>query len=356
LNGAAACRTGTGRTCSLSVVAPKLYHARMLPTIRKLSGSARAGAVVVLVACAAALLNVAAYRLPPATSSDLDQLLLAGRALLAGHNPYAEVAAHFPFPLFYPLPAVLLTLPVATLPPELARAVWAALVAGLFAWAAWGYGRGLWVALLSPQFLQAVVLGQWSPLLTAGVVLPWLGVAWAAKPTIGLELAAGYVTRRHVWAGLAIVGLSLVILPGWPREWFVASSATIYVPALLRPAGFVIALAVFRWRLPEARMLAALSVIPQSTALYETLPLFLCCRNRKDAYLLTILGYVAAFSGPLLDPPQAGNTPAVLARSLEARWPLTLLCCYIPALALVFTDSTLRPIGGRPAPRHSPSQ
>jgi hypothetical protein len=317
-------------------------------TIRRLSGSARASAGAVLVACAAALLNAAAFRLPPATSSDLDQLLFAGRALLAGRDPYAEVATHFPFPLFYPLPAVLLTLPIAPLPLELARSLWAALVSGLFAWAAWRYGRGLWVALLSPQFFQAVVLGQWSPLLTAGVVLPWLGVAWAAKPTIGAELAVGYLTRRHVWAGLAILGLSLVLLPSWPHEWLVASSAAIYVPALLRPGGFLLALAVFRWRLPEARMLAAMAVIPQTTALYETLPLFLCCRSRRDGYLLAILGYVAAFSGPLLDPPPSGSTAAILVHSLDARWPLTLLLCYVPALMLVFTGSPPR----NPLPQH----
>src|SRR4051794_18352622 len=62
---------------------------------------------------------------------DAAQLYIAGRALLAGHDPYAAVAASsFPWPLFYPLPAVLLFLPFACLPIEAARVAWA-MVQGL---------------------------------------------------------------------------------------------------------------------------------------------------------------------------------------------------------------------------------
>jgi hypothetical protein len=46
--------------------------------------------------------------------SDLDQLLVGARALVAGRDPYHEVvAAGLPYPLYYPLPAVLLVLPLA---------------------------------------------------------------------------------------------------------------------------------------------------------------------------------------------------------------------------------------------------
>ena len=88
--------------------------------------------------------------------------------------------------------------------------------AGALTLAAQRYGRGLPVALLSAPFLNAVVLGQWSPLLTAAAVFPLLGWAWASKPSLGAALFAAYPSRRAALSGIAIVGLSLVVMPAWP--------------------------------------------------------------------------------------------------------------------------------------------
>src|SRR5262249_19075549 len=77
-------------------------------------------------AIAAALVGHALARGPFA--SDLDQLWIAGRALLGGSDPYAAVArAHINlgYPLYYPLPAVILTLPLALMPLAAARLVFA---------------------------------------------------------------------------------------------------------------------------------------------------------------------------------------------------------------------------------------
>lgn len=137
-----------------------------------------AGWAAVAVAGAAGAICWLSFQLPPASSSDFDQLHIAARALLAGTDPYAAVlASRQAFPLLYPLPAVPVAVPFAWLPLGLARALWAALGAGALTLAAQRYGRGLPVALLSAPFLNAVVLGQWSPLLTAAAVFPLLG--WA---------------------------------------------------------------------------------------------------------------------------------------------------------------------------------
>ena len=50
---------------------------------------------------------------------------------------------------------------------------------------------------LSAPAIQALFSGQWSPWLTAAIGLPWLGFMWAAKPTIGATLFAGWPSR---WA------------------------------------------------------------------------------------------------------------------------------------------------------------
>lgn len=41
--------------------------------------------------------------------------------------------------------------------------------------------------------------------------------------------------------------------------------------------------------------MGALACVPQTTALYETLPLFLVPRGRPGGYVLAIGGYAAAF-------------------------------------------------------------
>src|SRR6266508_3666844 len=84
--------------------------------------------------------NWVGHRIPPPTSSDIDQVWVAARAMLQGRDPYDAVvaarndsAAGYPlyYALYYPLPAVLLLAPLARMPISLARAIWAGLGAAL---------------------------------------------------------------------------------------------------------------------------------------------------------------------------------------------------------------------------------
>jgi hypothetical protein len=47
--------------------------------------------LVAVVGLAAGLLNWLGHRIPPPTGSDIDQVWVAARALLDGHNPYDAV-------------------------------------------------------------------------------------------------------------------------------------------------------------------------------------------------------------------------------------------------------------------------
>jgi hypothetical protein len=285
------------------------------------------------IGCVAALITWLSYRLP-GTASDFDQLWVAARALTRGVDPYRAVQdANLPYPLFYPLPAVLLVVPLAALPLSVARIVWSGVGAGLMAEAAFRYGRGLPVALVSGAFASAVVQGQWSPLLTASMVLPVLAVSWVAKPSIGLAMAVAAPSRRRLGWALGLLVVSLGLMPDWPKAWFQALRSQFYMPLLLRPGGALLLLALLRWRRPEGRLLAALACLPHSPSAYETLPLFLIPQTRWQAYRLAVLGYIAIFLGSWLIP--WAHTIPTLPKNLSDRWPFMLLLVYLPSLVML---------------------
>jgi hypothetical protein len=285
----------------------------------------------------AGLMCWVAYRIPPPSTSDFEPLWVAARALQAGQDPYAVVpTTGTRYPLYYPLPAVLISWPLGLLDFAWARVLWAALGAALFVLAALRYRRGLLPALLSASFLNAVIQGQWSPLLTAAVALPSLSWIWAAKPSVGAALFAAYPRRRAVLGGLLLVALAFLVLPAWPMRWLEALRETNHVAPIARPGGIVLLLAVLRWRIPEGRLLAGMACVPQTIGLYEALPLFLIPRNRWQGYGLVGLSYIAAFAQSLLVP----RLPGVSWETTNAeRWPFAFWLLYLPALVILFISS-----------------
>jgi hypothetical protein len=274
-----------------------------------------------------------AYRLPPASTSDFELVWVGARALLAGRDPYAVVpttGTHYP--LFYPLTAILVGVPFAAFAFPVARVLWAILSGAAFAWAALRYGRGLPTALLSANFLNAVIQGQWSPLLIAAALVPALSWLLAAKPSIGAALFVAFPSRRAVVAGFGLVAVALVVYPTWPLRWLESLHTVVHVSPVRSPGGFILLLALLRWRRPEARLLAVLACVPQIIGLYETLPLFLIPRTRWQGYALAGLSYVAAF-GQVAAVPRTPGMP--LETMLAARWPFMLFCLYLPALVMV---------------------
>lgn len=275
-----------------------------------------------------------AYRLPPPTTSDFEQIWVGARALLSGAEPYAVVPANTgpQYPLYYPLTAIVVGLPFAPLPFSWARVGWAVVSGAAFAWAAFRYGRGLPAALLSANFLNAIIQGQWSPLLTAAAVIPALSWVWVAKPSVGAALFAAFPSLSAVIGGIGLVAIALAISPAWPSRWLEAIGTTGHAVPILSPGGFILVLAVLKWRRPEGRLLAALACTPQIIALYDTLPLFLIPKTRWQGYALAALSYVAAF-GQAAMVPRLPDMP--LENMLAGRWPFIFLCLYLPALVLV---------------------
>src|SRR5712692_632239 len=270
---------------------------------------------------------------PQRVPTDAAVLWTAARAALHGKDPYQAVAAlGLGYPLYYPLPTILVLAPIAVLPAAVFHSLFAGLSGFAFGCAAEKYGRGLAMGCLSAGFVEAMVEGQWSPLFTAAAVLPILGAVWTAKPSVGLAMFVGFPSRQAVVGGALLVLASLAIWPGWVPAWLAALRQTNHVPPLLRPGGILLLLALRKWRRPEGRLLAALACVPQTTVLYETVPLFLIPRTRFEGYLLAGLSLLAAFLPAALVP---SRSDARLPEIIAGRWPLLLALVYVPALIMV---------------------
>jgi hypothetical protein len=261
--------------------------------------------------------------------SDWDPTWVATKALLRGESPYAAIQVP-PWPnwLLYPLPALLLTIPFTFLPLAPARALFAAAGAAAFTYVVTRRGRWGLYLLISGAMLWSVVDVQWPPLLIAAGLTPALSWVLAVKPTVGVALWAAYPNRKAVLGGLVLVALSLLIRPGWVHEWLDSVARTPHKAHLCRPGGFLLLLGLLRWRRPEGRLLACLGLVPVTTAVYETLPLALICRNRREAAAfasLTMLAHLFFYAGP------QGPWPVGAAY----QWWVLLILVYLPAIMAV---------------------
>jgi hypothetical protein len=232
---------------------------------------------------------------------DFDQLYAGAAALRTGQNPYAVVgpgrAFGWPTPLYYPLPALLVVLPLTVLPIRVAGAVFVGLSAFALGWAIESKGnRWRYLLLLSSGFVTCAPAGQWSILLLAGVWLPLAGAVGVAKPQTALVIASSWSRRRSFvvafGGAVALVSLSFVVRPHWLAEWLPMLEHTPWQQTpVLNPGGVLALAALLRWRRPEARLLTAYALIPQTPGPYTDLLLFAVPRTRLEFAWLATLSY-----------------------------------------------------------------
>jgi len=231
-------------------------------------------------------------------ASDFNQLWYAARALVTGGSPYAAVGPgrtfDWPFPLFYPLPAVLVAVPFTVLTPAGASMLFSGIAAALFVWVLTRGAPYRLAALLSFSFYYAAAISQWSPLLIASVLIPSLGFLLVVKPTIGLALWLYKPNWHAVVGGVLLVAISILVRPEWPMEWIQTFGAGTHIRGPITTLGGpLVLLALLRWRRPEARLLVALACVPHTTLLYEVLPLFLVPASWAQSLLLVALNWIA---------------------------------------------------------------
>ena len=292
----------------------------------------------------------------PAVHTDFEYIWRAARLWSAGVDPYAIEPRSawlrvwpLPDPLFYPLPALMLVWPLHWLPQGVATAIFVAVPAALLVWRL--SANALWplIALASPSFVMAVVLGQWTPWLLLAMLWPTVGFLLASKPTIGAACFAYRPTRSAFLGGVVLVALSLLLWPRWPVMWLDNLTAVVEHPSpIVTPFGWILSLAVLRWRRSEARLLLAMACVPQLLLFADQLPLMLVARSKREATLLTVGGWIASLFWYVRDADKLG------AVSFAA--PYVMAGVYLPALWIVLRQPNAgriptwleRRIGGSP--------
>ena len=238
-----------------------------------------------------------AFLARPGFNSDFYHVWVGVRALASGANPYTVTDApavntgHYL--QFYPLPALVLLLPLALFSLPTAGALFFGASSGILAYVLTRDGYYRLPLFLSAPFLMATSLGQWSPLIVAAALEPRLGFVFAAKPNLGLAAWIYRPTRFAIVASVILLGLSFAFMPTWPVDWLRNISGR---PEKLVPMGTVVAplllLAILRWREREARLFLAMACIPQALFFYDQLPLWLLPRTLRQSLLLSLGSFV----------------------------------------------------------------
>src|SRR4051812_5874014 len=269
----------------------------------------------------------------PDRGTDFDLLYSSAARLAQGENPY-PAALHW---LPYPLPAVLLVVPFTWMPLALARPVFDILVGWPFVFALWKHrGPYALLALASGSYLFSMANGQTTPLMVAASLIPVLGFLLAARPSTSVALWISQPSWLAVLGVILAVGLSLVVLPSWPRDWWMALPAdkAQLAPPILRPFGFMLLLAALRWRTPEGRLILAIAFLPQTTLPYELVPLALVPGNRVEMMVYVIGSWIAVAAADRLGVDQG------MAQWASTGWPVMLAAVYAPMIYLVLRRGT----------------
>ena len=248
-------------------------------------------------------------------------------------------------PLYYPMPALLLWLPFASASFLLGSALFTGAGAALFAFAISQKGlHRLWLCGSMP-FVTALHLGQWSTFITAAALIPALAIFATAKPNLGLPVVFMRPTRGVLIMCTAVVSVTLVLFPSWPFAWIrnvtgpFGKSAPHPIPLLQTGSlGFLLVLALWRWRRMETRLLIAMACLPQLPFWADQLPLAIIPETKREVIWTVIVGGLGIAAYQLLAPKVEYYVPVMQ--------PYALLCTYLPALIIVLMR---RNVGSVPA-------
>jgi hypothetical protein len=252
------------------------------------------------IACAigvAAGLLAFAFLDRPGSGGDFFFVWSSARTLLAGKNPYHTIPVGPENPgndvLQYPLPALLLIAPLAWLPVALAGGLFIGIASAFLAYALTRDGFHRLPMFMGAPFLMAVSLGQWSPLVTAAALESNLSFVFAAKPNLGAPAWLYRPNVRAIVLGLAIIVLSLAVLPSWPMDWYhnISSRPEKFSP-IRTMVGPLLLLALIKWRKPEARLLVAMACVPQAMFFYDQLILGLIPRTLRRSLIFSLATFV----------------------------------------------------------------
>ena len=290
----------------------------------------------------------------PRPADDFTWHWLAARALIEGKDPYVVITAGGPYqldaPYVYPLTAAIAAVPFAAwLAPTAAAAVWIGVGTALLAFALTGESYVKLLAFFSMPYIWAANSGQFSPLLTAAALLPWLGFITPVKPQIGVASLSYRPSRIAIVGALAFLALSLMVNPSWPREWL--ATVPHRVPGIYRSpvtvlGGPLLLLAVMRWKRADARLLLVMALVPQNMLFYDQLLLFLIPKTKNEYMILGTLSMIAPLIASFFL--QGADIVAIN----RAYAPFIVALIYLPCLLMVLRrPNESSSLGGHQADR-----
>lgn len=255
-------------------------------------------------------------------AADFTWVWRGARLLVEGGNPYELIRPEGAYPyndyLYYPLPALLVALPLIPFAGPFAGAIFVGISSGLLCWGLLKEQRKHSLLLfLSAPYVYALISVQWSPLITAAAFVPVLGFCIPAKPNLGIAILVAYPHPRRIALAAFSVLISLIIMPTWPLALLRSLPAHLnYVP-LFSWFGLPIMLAALFWRRSAARLLVVMTCVPQRL-IYDQLALFLIPQTLRQMVMMIIGGWLGIFLGLIFD---------------DGIWALS--CVYLPALACI---------------------
>ncbi|MDP9180559.1 MAG: glycosyltransferase 87 family protein [Chloroflexota bacterium] len=239
----------------------------------------------------------------------------------------------------YPLPAVIVTLPLTLLPPQIAGTLWIALLVGGLIGSLRLYGGSYWFLLYLP-LLEAVRIEQYTALIVIFQIValwavrerrPWILALCCAiiltKPSHGLAFVIAVALLSGHWRRILLVsgllwGASLAADPSWPVEW----ASALVQDGRFEAGGFMWPIAAFAVPLTIVADVVGAAVVLQ----FLLLPLFgvyvatsvpLSLLHDPRIRWLVALSFLWPFPAALLSPAWATVLTLVL--------PMVVLSAYI---------------------------
>jgi hypothetical protein len=203
----------------------------------------------------------------------------------------------------YPFTGMLLATPLLLIPLSWLVPVFCSISAGVLAYALLNKGE-IWryALFLSIPFISSVHSAQWTPLMMASLNLPALLPLALLKPHTALPLlAAGNWKKWTILVSAGILLISLILYPTWPMDWLRQGNIRVYdgfIPILTWP-GILLLLLLPLWRSRNARLLLALSIMPQRLW-YDQLLLYMVPDSPVEMFTLVIGSWIVIITNNLL--------------------------------------------------------
>lgn len=195
--------------------------------------------------------------------------------MLAGENPYQNWWEQ------YPLTGAVFAMPFLPLRVEWAAALFYGISSGLLSFGVTREGWTRLLVFLAFPFWAGMLAVQWSTLITAAAFFPLLLPVTMAKPQVGLPVALTHMSKRGALACVALLALTVIVMPRWPflwlRQW---GNYEHFIPLVIVP-GPLLLLALFRYKDKDAWLLVLAAIMPQRW-FFDAFTLWLIPKTRRE--------------------------------------------------------------------------